>query len=151
MDRMSTHRSYFLALLALLFLCGSAMSFAAERSPIYLADIRLHSAAELKLLLLRADALYRQSDKRSSVSEPVTFILHGDEARVFLQSRYRQNQALVDLAAKLTALKVIEISVCETWLGGEGLEASSLVPFVGTVESGLEALEAIKQRPFRYF
>jgi intracellular sulfur oxidation DsrE/DsrF family protein len=63
----------------------------------------------------------------------VTFVLHGPVIRDLLRENYGASRQAVDLAASLTALQVVEIKVCETWLGKHGLDAQQLQPFVETV------------------
>ena len=89
-------------------------------------------------VLERADQLFNSGEFNAGDDTPVAFVLHGPEAEVFFSSRYQSNRALVDLAAKLTAFEVVDIKVCKTWIGGEDLDESQLLPFVGTVPFGPE-------------
>ncbi|CAH0992799.1 hypothetical protein SIN8267_02936 [Sinobacterium norvegicum] len=134
-----------------LLLSFNAVVVQAQTPPPYLADIRLHTAVELSQLLQRADVLYSQGQLADDAAAPITFILHGEEGRAFLQNNYQQHHMLVDLAAKLTALNIVQIRVCKTWLGSQGLMPEQLVPFVGTVENGPRAVSEFKQQPYRFF
>jgi intracellular sulfur oxidation DsrE/DsrF family protein len=116
----------------------------------YIARIELHSAAELAGILRRADVLF--SERGFEPGEPVVFVLHGAEGRVFLRQSYPQNKSLVDLAARLSALGVVDIKVCETWMGGQNIERAQLLPFVGTVANGPEeTLELMNEKHYSYF
>jgi hypothetical protein len=119
-------------------------------SPRYLAQIELHTAAELTGILQRADQLVdlRQLD----TSEPVELVLHGAEGRAFLRQSYGDNKDLVDLARKLSASNVVNIRVCERWMGSEGIDAAQLKPFVDTVTFGpAEVKRLLTLENYRYF
>jgi hypothetical protein len=150
-DRMSQllGQRYKLALFIAMFLFATANY--AQAPPPYLADIRLHTAGELSQLLQRADVLYRRGELADGATVPITFILHGEEGRAFLQNNYQQNHMLIDLAAKLSALNVVQIKVCETWMGSQGLMPEQLVPFVDTVDNGSRAVSEFKRQPYQYF
>lgn len=105
-------------------------------SPRYLAQIEVHSTDELNHLLQRAELLFDAGKIRPGSDTPIAFILHGGEARSLINTNYRANKPLVDLAARLSAFEVVDIKVCETWLGGAGLDQSQLPPFIGTVPFG---------------
>ncbi len=117
----------------------------------YIAEIELHTAAELYDILKRADQLFSEAGFAED-SRPVQFILHGDEAKVLQQSQYQQNKGLVDLAAQLSAFKVVDIRVCETWMQGQNIDAKTLPPFVGTVANGpKEKQRLMHKQGFVYF
>jgi len=115
-------------------LFAEAMLAAGDIENLYLARIQVHTSAELTGILKRADELF--SAEQLDTSEPIVFVLHGAEGRAFLRQSYAGNKDLVDLAAKLSALEVVDIRVCETWMGGQRIEASELQPFVDTVPYG---------------
>jgi intracellular sulfur oxidation DsrE/DsrF family protein len=102
----------------------------------FVAAIELHTTAELHAVLERADQLLADGVALQSEPASVTFILHGPEARSLLRQNYLQNKATVDLAARLSALGVVDIKACETWMGGNGVNPDNLQPFVGTVNYG---------------
>ena len=117
----------------------------------YLARIELNSPSEIEGALKRAEELYA----RGIVSEknnPVAFVLHGPEVEIFFESNYSQYQNIVDLAAKLSALNVVDVKVCETRLGMISAEDKKLVPFVGTVPFGpSEVKRLIERERYVYF
>ncbi len=102
----------------------------------FLAHIEVHTVTELQSFLQRAEDLFESGSFRVAEHAPVAFVLHGPEAKALLRSNYRENKQLVDMAARLSAFKVIDIKVCQTWLGGQGLDAEELPPFIGTVPFG---------------
>jgi intracellular sulfur oxidation DsrE/DsrF family protein len=140
----------FLLLFAPIAVAQQAM-YAQETSSRYLARIQLNTAAELMEVLERSEQLFVANNYQLQ-SPPVSFILHGPEAKVFLASNYQNNKAIVDLAARLAAFNVVEIKVCETWMEGESLDAEQLLPFVGTVPYWeVEKRRLIEQEGYTYF
>ena len=127
--------------------------FAEEKIPSrYIARIELHTAAELMGSLQRAEMLQQEGSFKVGEDAPIAFVLHGPEAESLFSSRYAENQSLVNLAARLTAFKVVDIKVCETWLGSKALDASELPPFIGTVPYGpAEEKRLLKQEQYVYF
>ncbi|WNO09607.1 acyl-CoA transferase [Teredinibacter sp. KSP-S5-2] len=117
----------------------------------YVARIALDSPEDLKRALLRAESLYLDG-KVEEVGKPLAFIIHGPEVEIFFKENYQQYKEIVDIAARLTAFKVVEVQVCETRMGVQGKEKSSLVPFVGTVPFGPSAIdELINKKDYVYF
>ncbi len=118
----------------------------------YIARIELHTAAELMDSLKRADMLQQQGEFIVGEDEPIAFILHGPEARVLFMNHYTENKVIIDLAARLTAFRVVDIKVCETWMGSQTLDTSQLPPFIGTVPYGpSEAARLLEQEHYVYF
>ena len=130
-------------------------SFAEESSlenPVYVAAIELHTTAELQSVLQRADQLLLDGVALQSDPATVTFILHGPEVRSLLRQNYRQNKSMVDLAARLSALGVVEIMACDTWMGGNSVAVEDLQPFVGTVSYGpSEIRRLVDEEDYLYF
>jgi len=117
-------------------LASQAQAQATEAEARYIADVELHTAAELATLLQRAESLVLDGELPLDGVPRVAFVLHGPEVRVLLRQSYRENKDLVDLAASLSALGVVEIKACETWMGGQRVDPESLQPFVQTVPYG---------------
>jgi len=100
----------------------------------YQGLISLHTGDELRTLLLRADTDAGRDNYQSR--QPVAVVLHGDEIALFERSRYRENKALVDLAARLDAFGVVELKVCASWMAEHAISAGDLPPFLETVNDG---------------
>ena len=83
---------------------------------------------------------------------PVAFLVYGPPVAMFFKKNYQQYSEVVDLAAKLTALKVIDVKVCKYSFVKEGLDNKNLLPFVSTVPFGPdEVVRLIEQAKYRYF
>jgi len=123
-----------------------------QAAPRYVARIQLHTADELMGSLLRAEALQQQGDFKVGEDAPIVFVLHGPEAKALFLDHYNDNKALVDLAARLSAFNVVDIKVCETWMGSHSLDASQLQPFIGTVPYGpAEEKRLLNKEKYIYF
>ena len=123
---------------------GSAVHFVAE--------IRVHTAAELHKILQRVEQVYQSSIDTAQDVPPVVLLLHGAEARSLLRSNYATNKQLVDLAARLTAFELVDIKVCETWMGNQRLDKIKLQPFIGTVPfAPAEEKRLVEELGYHYF
>ncbi len=102
----------------------------------YIAQLHAHTPQELAGLLSRAEA-WAQS-KSAYPDHPIAIILHGSEANVFIKNNYSKYQPLVDQAAKLDAFNVVDIKICERWMGFNEVQRNELPPFLDTVPFGPE-------------
>ena len=118
----------------------------------YVADIELQAVDELRQLLERAELLLTAGQVPSDGEAAVTFVLHGPVVRSLLRQNYLANKATVDLAASLSALGVVDIKACRTWMGFNNVNEADLQPFVETVAySAAEVQRLIKERNYIYF
>lgn len=118
----------------------------------YIADIELNTADELQAALQRAEQLMLSGQLPLGSQMPVAFVLHGPEVRVLLRQNYLKNKKTVDLAASLSALGVVDIKACETWMGGNRVMVEDLQSFVGTVPYALEEINRlVKEENYLYF
>jgi intracellular sulfur oxidation DsrE/DsrF family protein len=151
---MSIRRWFLLLFVCLTSATLQAQQFipAGELPSRYLAQIEVHSSDELTRLLHRAEQLFDGGQLTSGKDSPIAFVLHGREANLLLKANYQANKPLVDLAARLSAFKVIDIRVCSSWMGGEGLDVGQLPPFVDTVPSGpVEEQRLLDEQGYVYF
>ena len=118
----------------------------------YLADISIHTPQELFDILARADALLEDGVYSVADSSPVVFLLHGDEARILFKAHYGSHKPVVDLAAKLSALNVVNIKVCDIWMKKNNLYSGDLQPFVGIVGNAVtETRRLVTTENYKYF
>ncbi|TNF04831.1 MAG: acyl-CoA transferase [Gammaproteobacteria bacterium] len=117
----------------------------------YLARIEKNNPEEVAEVLQRAEQFFLNEGMRQDFS-PVVLVLHGPEVAIFFRDNYLRYRPIVDLAAKLSALKVVDIKVCETQSHGLGLDLKTLLPFVGTVPVGpVEERRLIEIEKYIYF
>lgn len=122
----------------------------------YVADIELHSTDEFSQLLDRAGQMLLQ-DNPPPPPDPdggaiVTLVLHGPVLKNLLRENYRENQALVDKAASLSALGVIDVKACKSWMAHNEINPERLYPFIQVVAYGPAEVERlVKERGYLYF
>ncbi|MFT6190070.1 MAG: intracellular sulfur oxidation DsrE/DsrF family protein [Oleispira sp.] len=116
------------------------------------ANIALHTLEELKKLLVQAEMIANdEAGSEYDTDKPISVVLHGEEIHAFVRSNYRNNKALVDLAARLDAFNVIEVKVCKRWMGANGIMESQLPPFIEPVPFGLGERERLQKAGYAYF
>ncbi len=98
----------------------------------YLFDVTNHTLDELQALLQRADEI-TQTRQPEYDDIKIALILHGPDIHLFTQQNYSKNKKLVDLAAKLDALNIIDMKVCETAMSSMGISRSNIPPFIESV------------------
>ena len=118
----------------------------------YLAEIEVHTADEMLSILQRTEDLLQQGAIPLDGDPRVAFVLHGPEVYVLLRQNYFDNKEVVDRAASLSALGVVEIMACETWMGSKGIDPDELQPFVATVPYGpAEERRLVKEENYLRF
>ena len=146
-------------LLALALLLGvslpSPLALSQEQSPDqqrFVVDIELQTREQFDLLLQRANQLLLSGEVQQQGEPAVVFVLHGPVLRSLLKQNYLENRETVDLAARLSALEVIDLKACRTWMGGNSVSEDDLQPFVETVSFGpAEVSDLLQQGNYSYF
>ena len=100
----------------------------------FIAQLHANTPQELSALLDRAESWAKHAT--AYPKHPIAIVLHGPEANVFIKKNYGQYQSLVDQAAKLDAFKVVDIKICERWMGFNNIKRDQLPAFVDTVPFG---------------
>ena len=118
----------------------------------YLGRIELNDPEAVANALERAEDFYFKQGKNVEKYSPVVLVIHGSEVGIFFKENYQRYQSIVDLAAKLTAFKVVDIRVCETSANNLGFDVKTLFPFVSTVPYGpAEVVRLIEVEKYIYF
>ena len=116
-----------------------------------IARLDFEQADQIVEALLRVEAYYEQQGFTES-HPPVTFVIFGPPVAIFFKTNYSDNKQIVDLAARLTALQVIDVRVCEFSYQAEGLDSKNLLPFVSTVPFGHdEVTRLVEEERYNYF
>jgi intracellular sulfur oxidation DsrE/DsrF family protein len=116
-----------------------------------IARLDFEQADQIIEALLRVEAYYEQQGFAES-HPPVAFVIFGPPVALFFKHNYGKNKQIVDLAARLTALKVIDVKVCEFSYQAEGLDSKNLLPFVSTVPFGPdEVTRLVEEERYNYF
>jgi uncharacterized protein len=122
-----------------------------ELPPGYLARVGLNQPAEIFAVLQRADRYFQETGLLQP-APPIVMVLHGSEISIFDRHNYARYNEVVDLAAKLTAMQVIDVRICETQMAAEGMDRMDLLPFVETLPSGPDEVERLlEEEDFIYF
>lgn len=114
-------------------ICGLFLQ-QAQAEEHFLGQLHAHSPIELSNLLDRAE--HWSENTPNYPENAITIVLHGPEAQVFVKGNYPMYRQLVDKAAKLDAFNVVDIKICETWMGMNQIKRSQLPAFVDTVPFG---------------
>ena len=85
-----------------------------------------------------------QLDQGLPMTDPVVVILHGSEASSFTSAGYRSNRMLVDQAARLSAYRLIDVRMCETWMQANEVAPEDIPAFVKTVPYAPEEIERLE-------
>lgn len=131
---------------------GLIQSERQEISAGYLGRIELGDPEAVEGALKRAESFYFKESANQEVYSPVVLVIHGAEVGIFFKENYSMYKPIVDLAARLSAFKVVDIRVCETSARWEGLDLKTLFPFVDTVVYGpAEVVRLIDVEKYTYF
>lgn len=115
-----------------------------EALPGLVADISLHTADELDLLLSRVEQLLERP--RSGTEQPlISLVLHGPEVEFFALKNYPRYREVVDRAAKLAALGAVDISICQTQMRNLGIGQDEVPAFLKQVPFGPAEVQRLKR------
>ena len=128
----AVHHLPFNAFALMVCLGFSALSWAEPNT--HIALLHAHTPEELSAILDQAESWADARDEYPS--SPIAIVLHGQEANAFVKQNYPMYRALVDKAAKLDAFKVVDIKICEAWMGINQVRRDQLPAFVDTVPFG---------------
>lgn len=98
----------------------------------YMFDVSDHTREELLALLKRADEIATVSSNQFDQLD-IALILHGPDIDWFARNNYEQNKELVDLAARLDALEVIDLKVCQKAMQHYGYLEEDIPTFIDRV------------------
>ena len=160
-DRMSQNLSVILLCFFALPLCAQAPVPNTEPTPYqiseplqqgYLARIGFNDPKQLAEALDRVQVYFEQEQDGAASFSPISIVVHGPEVEVFEQNNYQMFKPIVDKAAQLSALGLLDISVCETRLRYEGIGSDEVYPFVGKVLFGPAEIDRlINEEEYIYF
>ena len=87
-------------------------------------------------------------DQGLPMEDPVVIILHGSEATSFTSSGYSDNRRLVDQAALLSAYRLIDVRMCETWMRKNQVKKSEIPAFIRTVPYAPEEIRKLESEGY---
>jgi len=115
----------------------------------FVADISLHTEAELEALLGRVEQLLERP-RKSGEAPLVSLVLHGPEVEFFALKNYPQYRGVVDHAAKLAALGAVDISICQTQMRTRGIGEDEVPGFLRQVPYGPEEVQRLLDSGYVY-
>ncbi len=117
----------------------------------WVADVTLYSADDLKSVLHEISDY--TENRPDSVGEypPIVVLLHGPEVRQLDKKLYSQNKGMIDTAAKLDALEVIDLRVCETASHYHGVDTNNYPNFVSLVPSASKEIKKLTSQGYSHF
>ena len=98
----------------------------------YLFDVTSHSTEDMVALLQRTAEITQDMPADLDDLE-IVMILHGPDLDWFTRRNYDKNREMVDLAARLDVLEIIDIKACETAMESRGIDSSELPAFIETI------------------
>ena len=113
----------------------------------YFFDVTDHTVEELQALLERIDEITEASPETFDELK-IVMILHGPDIGLFTRSTYEQNQKLVNLAAKLDAINVVDMKACETAMDSLGYALTDIPPFIETVPYAPDEIKRLQQNGY---
>ena len=156
-------RAALACMLAYLSICSAAAVAQAESSEVaplqvtetkskgYLARIGYNDPGQLNEALERIKDYFEETGSEGSIP-PITMVVHGPEVEIFEQTNYETYKPIVDKAAELSALGVLDIAVCETRVRYRGLDADKVYAFVDKVPFGpSEVNRLLNDESYIYF
>ena len=115
----------------------------------FVADISLHTEAELETLLGRVEQLLERP-RKSGEAPLVSLVLHGPEVEFFALKNYPQYRGVVDHAAKLAALGAVDISICQTQMRTRGIGEDEVPGFLRQVPYGPQEVQRLLDSGYVY-
>jgi intracellular sulfur oxidation DsrE/DsrF family protein len=113
-------------------------------------DISVHTLDELRVLLDRAEDLSsRLLETRQDAS--VVLVLHGPEVEFFSKKNYDRYRDIVDQAARLDALQVVDVKICQTMMTISGVARDDIPAFIEQVPDGRVEVERLRNEGYVYF
>lgn len=113
----------------------------------YVADISAHTPQQLQLLFEGVEQLVDRP--RSEQEQPlVSLVLHGPEVAFFAFRNYPKYKDIVDRAAKLAALRAVDISICQTQMRALGIGSDEVPAFLHQVPYGPDQVRRLLEQGY---
>jgi hypothetical protein len=78
-------------------------------------------------------------------------VLHGPEVEFFSSSNYDRYKDIVDQAARLDALDIVDVKICQTMMEVQGIERDDIPSFVEQVPLGPAEVDRLVREGYVYF
>ena len=99
------------------------------------------------MLFDRAEELAMRPQARGEEAS-VVLVLHGPEVEFFAISNYEKYKDIVDQAARLDAFDVVDVKICQSMMGAQGIERNDIPSFIEQVPLGPGEVERLVQQGY---
>ena len=113
-------------------------------------DIRVHTEEELQVLFDRAGQLAAKL-RPTGQEASIVLVLHGPEVEFFSTRNYDRYKHIVDQAAYLDALDIVDVKICQTMMKVRGVERDDIPLFVEQVPLGPAEVDRLIREGYVYF
>lgn len=113
-------------------------------------DITVHTVEELHVLFERAETL-AGSPRTGGGDASVVLVLHGPEVEFFSTRNYDRYREIVDRAARLDSLDIVDVRICQTMMAARGIARDDIPPFIDQVPDGQVEVDRLVSEGYVYF
>lgn len=113
----------------------------------YLLDVSDQNPAQIKSLLNRAEEV-SISTTSSGATSRIVMVIHGPNIDLFDKKNYLQNRELIEQAARLDALNVIDFKVCQRTATSRGIKKTSFPDFLEVVPFASIELNSLAEKGY---
>ena len=113
-------------------------------------DISVHTEEELQVLFDRAGQLAGRLQPAGRQAS-VVLVLHGPEVEFFSTRNYDRYREIVDQAARLDSLDIVDVKICQTMMTMRGVERDDIPPFIEQVPQGPVEVDRLVREGYVYF
>jgi intracellular sulfur oxidation DsrE/DsrF family protein len=113
-------------------------------------DISVHTEEELRVLFDRAGQLAAKLQPAGQQAS-IVLVLHGPEVEFFSTRNYDSYREIVDQAARLDALDIVDVKICQTMMKVRGIERDDIPPFIEQVPQGPAEVDRLVREGYVYF
>lgn len=113
-------------------------------------DISVHTEEELRVLFDRAGQLAEKLQPAGQEAS-IVLVLHGPEVEFFSTRNYDSYTEIVDQAARLDALDIVDVKICQTMMKIAGVERDDIPSFIEQVPLGSAEVDRLVREGYVYF
>ena len=113
-------------------------------------DVSVHTIEGLRVLLDRAEELAMRPQAQGEEAS-VVLVLHGPEVEFFSIRNYEKYKDIVDQAARLDAFDVVDVKICQTMMGKQGIDRDDIPSFIEQVPLGPGEVERLTREGYVAF
>jgi hypothetical protein len=113
-------------------------------------DISVHTEEALRVLFDRAGQLAEKLQPAGQEAS-IVLVLHGPEVEFFSTRNYDSYREIVDQAARLDALEIVDVKICQTMMKIHGVERDDIPSFIEQVPLGPAEVDRLVREGYVYF